>query len=139
MPAERTDFQPVRSRPIVRELRSDEFLDSTGKVSGRCHLCHEKVDLALYGRTGAFGADTVTVDHLEPQIFGGSDDADNLRIAHHNCNSLRGIDDPEEARLALVNTTDEPLSDAAFTSIRWRKCCGRSGGGSCLCRHEPAR
>lgn len=88
-----------------------------GKVSGRCHLCHEKVDRALYGRTGAFGADTVTVDHLEPQIFGGSDDADNLRIAHHNCNSLRGIDDPEEARLALVNTTDEPPIDAAFNLL----------------------
>ena len=81
---------------------------------GRCHLCHEKVDLAFYGRTGLFGADTATVDHLEPQFFGGDDDAENLRIAHGNCNSLRGIDDPETIRLALADTTDEPLSGAAF-------------------------
>jgi|CZKU01.1.fsa_nt_gi hypothetical protein len=99
---------------------SERYGDLEGIASttrGRCHLCHENVVLALYGRTGLFGGDTVTVDHLEPQVFGGDDDADNLRIAHGNCNSLRGVKDPEAIRLALAGTTDEPLSDTAFNLL----------------------
>lgn len=46
-------------------------------VHGRvCHLC---------GRPGA-----TTIDHIIPRALGGTDDLDNLRPAHHRCNSARG-------------------------------------------------
>jgi hypothetical protein len=102
---------------MANEYWSDRYGDLEAIASatrGRCHLCHETVDLALYGRTGLFGAETVNVDHLEPQLFGGADEHENLRIAHGNCNSMRGLDDPEVTRLALTDTTDQPMSAAAF-------------------------
>lgn len=83
----------------------------------RCHLCHERVDLALYGRTGQFGPETVTVDHLDPQVFGGGDERENLRIAHGTCNSLRGIDDPEVVRGGLAKTSSEPMSAGTFNLL----------------------
>lgn len=48
-------------------------LDTWGTV---CHLC------------GQPGADTA--DHLLPRSHGGDDSLDNLRPAHHRCNSSRG-------------------------------------------------
>jgi hypothetical protein len=47
-----------------REYWSDRYGDLASiapTTRGRCHLCHEPADLALYGRTGLFGADTRTV------------------------------------------------------------------------------
>lgn len=105
---------------MANEYWSDRYGDLekiAAGTRGRCHLCHEQVDLALYGRTGLFGAETVTVDHLEPQVWGGDDQAENLRIAHGNCNSLRGVEDPEVVRLALTETMDEPMSDATFNVL----------------------
>lgn len=32
----------------------------------------------------------VTVDHILPRSLGGSDGLENLRLAHHRCNSARG-------------------------------------------------
>jgi HNH endonuclease len=105
---------------MTMDFWSDRYgdLESIAAATrGRCHLCHEEVDLSLYGRTGLFGADTVTVDHLEPQVWGGDDEPENLRIAHGNCNSRRGVEDPEVTRLALAKTTDEPLSAEAFNAL----------------------
>ena len=82
------------------------------KTRGRCHLCHEAVDLTFYGRTGEFGDDTVTVDHLHPVAFGGEDHHENLLLAHGHCNSRRGLDDPSFTRLALVGTHRAPASRA---------------------------
>jgi hypothetical protein len=81
------------------------------KTGDRCHLCHEPVDLAFYGPTGLFGADTVNVDHLVPQAFGGDDDFDNLLLAHGDCNSRRGIRSVKATRLALAGTTRAPASE----------------------------
>lgn len=81
------------------------------KTGGRCHLCHETADLAFYGPTGLFGDDTVTVDHLVPQVFGGDDGEENLLIAHGHCNSRRGIVPVEDARLLLAGTTRAPASE----------------------------
>lgn len=80
------------------------------QTDGRCHLCHEPADLACYGPTGTCGDDTVNVDHLEPQSFGGDDYRSNLRIAHAWCNSFRGTRNPEGVRMELVGSEDEPLS-----------------------------
>ncbi|MBL9020580.1 MAG: HNH endonuclease [Myxococcales bacterium] len=79
-------------------------------TDGDCHLCHESLDLDLYGPTGHFGPETVTVDHLVPQSVGGGDEPDNLRLAHGSCNSRRGTRDVAVARLELAGTSDAPLS-----------------------------
>jgi hypothetical protein len=79
------------------------------KTDGRCHLCHQEVDLVFYGRPGSFGVDTVNVDHLVPQAHGGPDDHWNLRLAHATCNQLRGTAAAEDVRLALTGTADEPF------------------------------
>lgn len=79
------------------------------KTDARCHLCHGEVDLAFYGPPGVYGLDTVTVDHLIPQAYGGDDDPDNLMLAHASCNTARGTLECEDVRLALAGTTDAPL------------------------------
>lgn len=84
------------------------------KTRGLCHLCHEPASLEFYGRTGQFGPDTVTVDHLRPQIRGGSDAAQNLRIAHGDCNSVRGVRSHRRVRRELAGTVDEPMSQSTF-------------------------
>ncbi len=79
-------------------------------TDGDCHLCHEPAPIELYGAPGTYGDDTVTVDHLEPQYFGGDDDIDNLRLAHAVCNSIRGVRDAEDVRMELAGTERAPMS-----------------------------
>ena len=43
---------------------------------GHCHLCH--------------GPGATSIDHLLPVVRGGTSAPDNLRPAHHTCNSARG-------------------------------------------------
>lgn len=80
------------------------------KTAGRCHLCHQPLDLSTYGHVCLFGRETATVDHLDPQSWGGDDDSDNLLMAHHGCNSSRGTRDVEETRLLLAGTARRPMS-----------------------------
>lgn len=87
------------------------------KTSDRCHLCHDDVDILNYGRPGTFGRDTVTVDHLWPQAFGGDDGEDNLLVAHAGCNSYRGVRDVEDVRMELAGTTRAPLSENAQVAL----------------------
>lgn len=82
------------------------------RTNGKCHLCHKDVELHTYGSPILFGGQAASVDHLEAQYFGGTDDPENLRIAHQGCNSRRGIRDPEEVRLELSGRMDEPRSAA---------------------------
>jgi 5-methylcytosine-specific restriction endonuclease McrA len=53
-----------------------------------CQLCFESVDRAL-SPNDKYAA---TLDHIEPRLFGGTDEAENLRLAHRYCNSKRGAD-----------------------------------------------
>ena len=80
------------------------------KTHGRCHLCHDTVDLETYGYTDVFGADAATVDHLVPQSRGGDDHHDNLLPAHLGCNASRGTEDVELARYRMAGSFDAPLS-----------------------------
>jgi 5-methylcytosine-specific restriction endonuclease McrA len=72
-------------------------LTAYGRV---CHLC---------GQTGA-----TTADHVIPRSKGGSDALDNLRPAHHACNSARG-DQDLAAWWARHPIQAKPLA----TSARW--------------------
>ena len=44
------------------------------------------------------GAMLRTIEHVVPRSLGGTDDLDNLRLAHRFCNAVRGRDDFETAR-----------------------------------------
>lgn len=48
------------------------------KYKGRCMWCHEKLTITNF-----------TVEHITPRIEGGTDDFDNLGIAHLECNNNR--------------------------------------------------
>jgi hypothetical protein len=50
-----------------------------------CHICNETVDMSL-PRTHRFGA---TVDHVVPLAKGGTDEPDNLKLAHWICNTRK--------------------------------------------------
>jgi|GEM_PF-6355255 len=91
----------------------------------RCHLCHEPVDLSTYGQVSLHGADTASVDHLDPQAFGGTDDPERLRIAHQGCNSHRGTRDYQETRIGLTGGSSEPWSSTA-----WEVATVAGGGGA---------
>lgn len=96
--------------------RYGDLRDVAAHTDGACHLCHQPADLALYGPTGAYGYDTVTVDHLIPQSHGGDDHLDNLRIAHGTCNSFRGTREVEDARMELAGTARPPMSSSEKTA-----------------------
>lgn len=51
-----------------------------------CQICDRAVEPALHPNH-TFAA---TLDHLIPRSHGGSDDPENLRLAHRICNSARG-------------------------------------------------
>lgn len=58
-----------------------------------CWLCDERVDPDDFDVNDdgyyVFGHRYPTLDHVQPRSRGGSDDSDNLRTAHHICNSRR--------------------------------------------------
>jgi hypothetical protein len=51
-----------------------------------CQICSEPVDRTQ--RPGTRWA--ASLDHIIPVSLGGPDELDNLRLAHHRCNSVRG-------------------------------------------------
>lgn len=61
----------------------------------RCYLCHRKLDLTLPG-TAKWGA---TIDHILPVSFGGTNEANNLALAHRHCNVARGNRKPAQMLL----------------------------------------
>lgn len=100
-------------------MYSNRYGDLTAiahRTDCRCHLCHRPVDLASYGLVRRYGGQAASVDHLWPQSWGIDDDLENLRIAHHSCNSHRGTRDYEGVRLALAGTPSEPWSGTAWNA-----------------------
>lgn len=63
---------------------------------GICYICNKKCDYEDYtyrGNTFIAGNYYPSIDHVIPLIKGGSDDWDNLRLAHRICNSIKSIAD----------------------------------------------
>jgi hypothetical protein len=52
----------------------------------RCHICCRKVDMSLSGQH-KWGP---TIEHILPVSLGGTNDANNLALAHRHCNTARG-------------------------------------------------
>lgn len=61
-----------------------------------CQLCGEKVD-----RRAKFTDRAPSIDHIIPRSFGGTDDVENLQLAHRGCNSKKGNRGGNE-QLALI-------------------------------------
>lgn len=52
----------------------------------RCHICHRKIDMALTG-LAKWGP---TIEHILPVSKGGTNEPENLALAHRHCNTARG-------------------------------------------------
>jgi 5-methylcytosine-specific restriction endonuclease McrA len=64
-------------------LSADALIERDGNL---CRLCNTEIDLAL-ARNSRFGA---TIDHIVPLSLGGSDDIENMQLAHWICNIKKG-------------------------------------------------
>lgn len=82
----RNHIKTVRRQSLTvkpSRLSCDEIAERDNFV---CHICSGLVDMSL-PRTSGLGA---TVDHVIPLSKGGSDEPDNLRLAHWVCNVRKG-------------------------------------------------
>ena len=60
--------------------------DLAARDGNKCGICGEDVDMSLSPRS----PEGPTRDHIWPWSLGGSDDPENLRLAHNACNIRRG-------------------------------------------------
>lgn len=51
-----------------------------------CAICGEEIDMTLKRPASMFGP---SVDHIVPRAHGGSDDPENLQLAHYWCNAVK--------------------------------------------------
>jgi hypothetical protein len=64
--------------------------------NGICYLCNKKCDYEDYtyrGSTFIAGNYYPSIDHVIPLCKGGTDDWNNLRLAHRICNSMKSLKD----------------------------------------------
>ena len=67
--------------------------------NGTCHLCNEPCDWDDYSRRdGAFivGPSYPSIDHLVPRSKGGAHSWDNIKLAHHYCNTIKNNNEEVE-------------------------------------------
>jgi len=60
-----------------------------------CWLCHKPVDKDLKWPD----KQCAVVDHIVPFVDGGTDDRENLHMAHNSCNLKKGKKDANEVRV----------------------------------------
>ena len=75
----------VRRQSLTVRPSGVSLLDVVARDGWVCWLCNMPVDESL-PRTSRMGA---TVDHVVPLAKGGSDELDNLRLAHWICNNKK--------------------------------------------------
>lgn len=81
----------IRSRRIATAARREPIDLATVAIRDgwQCHICRRKVTRATW-----------SLDHLVPLVHGGDHTYDNVALAHHLCNSIRGADGHAQLRLA---------------------------------------
>lgn len=92
----------ARDRWPISPKKRQKVYDRDG---GICHLCDEPVDESdCWEAPGADGRSAFivgdrypSIDHLVPRSMGGDHSMANLKLAHHGCNTRRGILDLEAA------------------------------------------
>jgi 5-methylcytosine-specific restriction endonuclease McrA len=79
-----------RSRSLAQRGNLREFLYLRDK--GRCGICGDPVKIY---------SSKVQLDHIVPLSHGGSEETDNLQLAHAYCNQRKG------SRTTQPNTTNQ--------------------------------
>lgn len=81
---------------IDHDITLDDLYE---RDSGTCHLCNEPCDWDDYSRRdGAFivGPSYPSIDHLVPRSKGGVHSWDNIKLAHHYCNTIKNNNEEVE-------------------------------------------
>ena len=79
---------PIDRNSVIRER------------GNKCHLCGKRIDLKLSG-LHPMG---LNIEHLIPVSQGGTNDFDNLHIAHRRCNLARGNRGPAQLLIPVAET-----------------------------------
>lgn len=79
-----------------------------------CGICGRPVDKSLKYPDPM----SPTVDHIIPCAKGGSDDLDNLQLAHRKCNRMKSDKMPQEN--ISKNTTAQDPNRNLPQSVNWR-------------------
>ena len=82
---ERYRIKTAKRQGVAKPARlsADALIERDGNL---CRLCNTEIDLSL-ARNSRFGA---TIDHIVPLSLGGSDDIENMQLAHWICNIKKG-------------------------------------------------
>ena len=81
-----------RTRRIVGRRIRETVLLLAERDGTLCRLCHQPIALQLSG----LHAEGPTLEHLTPIALGGTNDLDNLALAHRACNLRRGAKAPDQ-------------------------------------------
>lgn len=95
----------------------------------RCEYCHYPELLS---------SAPLSIDHIQPQSFGGSDDLDNLALACRRCNERRynfttGIDLETNTEVPLFNPRQQEWSEHFVWSAKALKIIGTTPSGRATC------
>jgi hypothetical protein len=95
----------------------------------RCEYCHYPELLS---------SAPLSIDHIQPQSLGGSDDLNNLALACRRCNERRynfttGIDPETKAEVTLFNPRQQQWSDHFMWSTNALKIIGKTSTGRATC------
>jgi hypothetical protein len=95
----------------------------------RCEYCHY-IEL--------LSSAPLSIDHIQPQSFGGTDDPDNLALACRRCNERRynfttGIDPETESEVPLFNPRQQQWSEHFIWSADALQIVGKTSIGRATC------
>lgn len=95
----------------------------------RCEYCHYPELLS---------SAPLSIDHIQPQSLGGSDDFDNLALACRRCNERRynfttGIDPETETEISLFNPRQQQWSKHFIWTSSALKIVGQTATGRATC------
>lgn len=106
------------------------------KTDSRCHICHKPAPLKMFGSPARFGRSATTIDHLKCQAHGGTDNFDNLMLAHAGCNSSRGTRSVRDARMQWAGTPRKPWSTTTQYATAGVVCLGLGWAAGNYWSHE---
>lgn len=80
----------------------------------------------------------LSIDHIQPQSLGGTDDLDNLALACRRCNERRynfttGVDSETQTEVALFNPRRQKWSDHFTWSSDTLRIIGKTSTGRATC------